>query len=159
MSREKGTPPDAADWAREGVDARPCGPHVHEDTHAGQADNLGYRPETARSPRGESLYRPGSDYLPPKETLARCQSKVLDLLRARGARGVTRREAPLSLALRPIIVLPTQCTQNCAACLPQCSQSCAASHARTGVASFAQDRQTRCLRAPSSASRSTILPF
>ena len=46
-----------------------------------------------------SRYRPGSDYRPPEESLARRQREVLDLLKERRSRGATRLDAPGHLSL------------------------------------------------------------
>ena len=74
--------------------ARPRGLHAHEDSRANHADKPKLRPRSARSRRARSRYRPGSAYRPPKETLAKCQREVLEVLKKAGPDGVTRLEAP-----------------------------------------------------------------
>ncbi len=100
MKTEKRTPPEAPDGAQRCVDVRPsCGPHVHKDTHPRREDKPKLRPRSARSRRARSRYQPGSAYRPPKETLARCQREVLEVLKKAGPDGVTRLEAPDHLKL------------------------------------------------------------
>ena len=95
MKTEKRTPPEAPDGAQRCVGVRPsCGPHVHKDTHPRREDKPKLRPRSARSRRARSRYRPGSAYRPPKETLAKCQREVLEVLKKAGPDGVTRLEAP-----------------------------------------------------------------
>ncbi len=94
MMTEKRTPPGATDGAQTCVGVRPCGPHVHKDTHPRREDKPKLRPRSARSLPAVSRYRPGSDYRPPEEALARRQREVLDLLKERGSRGATRLDAP-----------------------------------------------------------------
>ncbi len=99
MKVEKRTPPAAADGAQRCVRVRPsCGPHVHKDSHPRREDKPKLRPKSARSRRARSRYRPGSDYRPPQEALARRQGEVLELLKECGSRGVTRLEAPRHLS-------------------------------------------------------------
>ena len=95
MMTEKRTPPEAPDGAQKCSRERPsCGPHVHKYIHARREDKPKLRP---RSPR--SRYRPGSDYRPPEEALARRQGEVLELLKECGSRGATRLDAPGHLSL------------------------------------------------------------
>ncbi len=100
MKAEKRTPLAGADGAQRCVGVRPsCGPHVHKHIHPRREDKPKLRPRSARSRRAVSRYPPGSAYRPPKETLAKYQREVLDLLRERGARGATRLDAPGHLSL------------------------------------------------------------
>ena len=99
MDREERTPPEAADGAEKCVGARPCRPHVHKHIHPRREDKPKLWPKSARSRRARSRYRPGSAYRPPKETLARCQREVLEVLKKAGPDGVTRLEAPDHLKL------------------------------------------------------------
>ncbi len=100
MKTEKRTPPEAPDGAQRCVDVRPsCGPHVYKDTHLRREDKPKLRPRSARSLPAVSRYRPGRDYRPPKETLAKCQREVLAVLKKAGPDGVTRLEAPDHLKL------------------------------------------------------------
>ncbi len=99
MKVEKRTPPAATDGAQKCVGVRPsCGPHVHKYIHPRREDKPKLRPKSPRSPRARSRYRPGSDYRPPQEALARRQGEVLELLKECGSRGVTRLEAPQHLS-------------------------------------------------------------
>ncbi len=100
MKTEKRTPSGATDGAQRCVGVRPsCGPHVYKDTHLRREDKPKLRPRSARSRRARSRYRPGSAYRPPKETLARRQREVLEVLKKAGPDGVTRLEAPDHLKL------------------------------------------------------------
>ncbi len=103
MKTEKRTPPVAPGEAQRCVGERPsCGPHVHKDTHRRRENKPKLRPRSPRSPRSpraRSRYRPGSDYRPPEEALARRQGEVLELLKECGSRGVTRLVAPRHLSL------------------------------------------------------------
>ncbi len=100
MKAEKRTPPGAPGEAQRGNEERPsCGPHVHKYIHPRREDKPKLRPRSPRSPRARSRYRPGSDYRPPEEALARRQGEVLELLKECGSRGVTRLEAPRLLSL------------------------------------------------------------
>ena len=100
MKAEKRTPPGAPDGAQRCVGVRPsCGPHVHKYIHPRREDKPKLRPMSARSLPAVSRYRPGSDYRPPEEALARRQGEVLELLKECGSRGVTRLEAPRLLSL------------------------------------------------------------
>ncbi len=100
MKTEKRTPPAAADGAQRCVGVRPsCGPHVYKYIHPRREDKPKLRPKSPRSPRARSRYRPGSDYRPPEEALARRQAEVLEVLKKAGPDGVTRLEAPDHLKL------------------------------------------------------------
>ncbi len=100
MKTEKRTPPEAPDGAQRCVGVRPsCGPHVYTDNPTRCEDKPKLRPRSARSRRAVSRYQPGSAYRPPKETLARCQREVLEVLKKAGPDGVTRLEAPDHLKL------------------------------------------------------------
>ncbi len=99
MKTEKRTPREAADGAEKCVGARPCRPHVYKYNPARCEDKPKLRPKSARSRRAGSRYQPGSAYRPPKETLARRQREVLELLKERGPRGATRLDAPPDLSL------------------------------------------------------------
>ena len=99
MKTEKRTPPAAADGAQRCVGVRPsCGPHVHKYIHPRRENKPKLRPRSPRSPRARSRYRPGSDYRPPEQALARRRGEVLELLKECGSRGVTRLEAPRLLS-------------------------------------------------------------
>ena len=100
MKAEKRTPPAPTDGAQTCVGARPsCGPYVYKDSHPRRQDKPKLRPRSARFPRARSRYRPGSDYRPPEEALARRQGEVLELLKERGPRGATGLDAPGHLSL------------------------------------------------------------
>ncbi len=99
MMTEKRTPPEAPGEALRCVGERPsCGPHVYKYIHPRRKNKPKLRPRSPRSPRARSRYRPGSDYRPPEQALARRQGEVLELLKERGSRGVTRLEAPRHLS-------------------------------------------------------------
>ena len=55
--------------------------------------------DMAKSQRRKSSYPPGSSFRPPKKRLARCQEKVLEVLKKAGPGGVTRLEVPDHLNL------------------------------------------------------------
>ncbi len=100
MKTEKRTPPEAPGEAQRCVGVRPsCGPHVYKDNPARREDKPKLRPRSARSLPAVSRYRPGSDYRPPEEALARRQGEVLELLKERRSRGATRLDAPPHLSL------------------------------------------------------------
>ncbi len=100
MKPKKRTPPVGSGEAQRCVGVRPsCGPHVHKYSPPRREDKPKLRPRSARSRRARSRYRPGSDYRPPEEALARRQAEVLEVLKKAGPDGVTRLEAPDHLKL------------------------------------------------------------
>ena len=93
MKPENRTPPVASSGAQKRCGAR--NGRVHTPQYS--------REKLASKPTGEpgpkSRYRPGSDFRPTQQALARRQHEVLDLLKVRGAHGATRLEAPTHLSL------------------------------------------------------------
>ncbi len=100
MKTEKRTPLGPTDGAQRCVGVRPsCGPHVHKYSPPQRKDKPKPRPRPARSLPAVSRYRPGSDYRPPREALARRQAEVLEVLKKAGPDGVTRLDVPDHLKL------------------------------------------------------------
>ncbi len=79
--------------------ARPCGSHAHEDSRANHADKPKNQCTSAKSSRKRSRYHPGSEFRPSEESLTKRERQVLDLLKERGPRGVTKLDAPFYLSL------------------------------------------------------------
>ncbi len=98
MKAEKKTPPEATDGAQNSTHRVHDKLHVLEYSRANHADKPKNQRRSARSLPAVSRYRPGSDYRPPEEALARRQGEVLKLLKECGSRGVTRLEAPRHLS-------------------------------------------------------------
>ncbi len=104
MMTEKRTPPEAPGEAQRCVGVRPsCGPHVYKDSRANRPDKPKNQRRSAKSLRKRSRYHPGSEFRPSEESLTKRERQVLELLKERGPRGVTKLDAPsyLSLSLSP----------------------------------------------------------
>ncbi len=99
MKAEKRTPPAATDGAQNSTHRVHDRLHVPEYSRSNHADKPKNQRRSARSLPAVSRYRPGSDYRPPEEALARRQGEVLELRKESGSRGVTRLEAPRLLSL------------------------------------------------------------
>ena len=99
MDREERTPPEAADGAQNSTHRVHDKLHVLEYSGANHADKPKNQRRSAKSLRKGSRYPPGSEFRPSEERLTKRAQQVLELLKERGPRGVTKLDAPSYLSL------------------------------------------------------------
>ena len=100
MKTEKRTTPEAPREAQRYGRVRPyCGPQFYKDSRAHHADKPKNQRRSAKSLRKGSRYPPGSEFRPSEERLRKRTQQVLELLKERGPRGVTKLDAPSYLSL------------------------------------------------------------
>lgn len=99
MKVEKRTPPEATDGAQNSTHRVHDKLHVHEYSRSNHADKPKNQRRSARSLRKRSRYHPGSEFRPSEERLTKRAQQVLELLKERGPRGVTKLDAPSYLSL------------------------------------------------------------
>ena len=99
MKTEKRTPPGLTDGAQNSTHRVHGRLHVLEYSGANHAGKPKNQRRSAGSLRNRSRYHPGSEFRPSEERLTKRAQQVLELLKERGPRGVTKLDAPSYLSL------------------------------------------------------------